>query len=331
MTDLAIEKQMKIVILGGSGFIGTNALEYFKNNLFEVFNLDIVTPRNVDHINYWQQVDICDFFSLKKVIDEIQPDYLLHLAATTELNEKDGLDFYNANIEGVENVVRLCNKESSIKRVIFSSSMLVNIVGYNPKHTFDYNPSTLYGKSKVMGENIVFENYDTLTEFCIIRPTSIFGEWFGEPYKNFFDFVLNGSFYHPGGKACTKTYGYVGNTIYQIKKLFFAEKELIHGQVFYIGDNPPINISDWANEIAVVAGMKKPKEIPFFFFLLAALYGDFLSKFGIKFPMTSFRLGNMTTDHVVDLESTYAVCGDAPVSRLMAVKNTFEWIKEHQL
>ncbi len=320
---------MKIIIVGASGFMGTNILEYYQNMGYEVFNLDIKAPRNKEHVPFWQEVDICDFKSLKKYFNKIQPDYVVHLAARTDLNEKGGLEYYSANIQGVENIVKLCGKDSSVKRVIFASSMLVNKVGYKPTDIFDYNPTTIYGQSKVIGENIIFKNTDSLTEFCIIRPTSIWGEWFGEPYKNFFDFVLNRRFFHPGDKACIKTYGYIGNAIYQIERLLFTEKEQMQSQVFYIGDKPPINISEWANEIANVASIKKPKKIPFFIFSLVALFGDLLSKFGIKFPMTSFRLGNMTTNHIVDLENTYSVCGEVPINRLRAVKNTLKWIKKN--
>lgn len=319
---------MKIIITGASGFIGTNVLEYYKIKGFEVFNLDVESPRNKEHKQYWQKVDICNFESLQKAFEEIQPEYIVHLAARTDLNEQGGLEYYTTNIQGVQNIVKLCAKDSGIKRVIFASSMLVNAVGYKPKNLFDYNPHTLYGQSKVMGEKIVFDNKDNLTEFCIIRPTSIWGEWFAEPYKNFFDFVLSGKFFHPGNKACTKTYGYVGNAVYQIDKLLFADVEKIQGQVFYIGDKPPINISEWADEIAEEAEINKPRTIPFLIFKFAGWFGDILSKFGVKFPMTSFRLKNMTTDHIVNLENTYAVCGEVPYDRLSGVKRTLEWISK---
>lgn len=318
---------MKIIITGASGFIGTNLLVFYINKGFEVFNLDIKTPRNYEYIQYWQKVDICDFDVLKKVFYEINPDYIVHLAARTDLNEKEGMEYYRANTLGVENLVKLCAKDSGIKRVIFASSMLVNEVGYKPKDTFDYNPSTLYGQSKVIGENIVFKNKDNIGEFCIIRPTSIWGEWFAEPYKNFFDFVLAGKFFHPGDKACTKTYGYVGNSVYQIDKLLFADINKIQEQVFYIGDKLPINISHWADEIAVAANITKPKKMYFLVFKLAGWFGDTLSKFGVKFPMTSFRLHNMTTDHIVNLNNTYEVCSEVPYDRKSGVKRTLEWMK----
>ena len=318
---------MRIIITGASGFIGTNVLSYYALRGHDVYNLDYQVPRNNDHKKYWKSVDICDFDSLNKVFMEIRPDFVIHLAARTDLNEKDGLDYYSANILGVENLVKLCGFDSGVKRVIFASSMLVNQVGYSPLDKFDYNPSTIYGQSKVMGEKIVFSNKESLTEFCIVRPTSIWGEWFSVPYKNFFDYVLSGMFFHPGKSSCTKTYGYIGNAVYQIDKFLFADAQKIDQKIFYIGDNPPINISDWANEIAEVASVSKPKSVPLLFFRLAGWFGDLLGLMGLRFPMTSFRVKNMTTDHIVSLQNTYTVCGVPPFSRREGTVRTVKWIK----
>ncbi len=98
-----------------------------------------------------------------------------------------------------------------------------------------------------------------------------------------------------------------------------ADENKVQEQVFYIGDRPPINISEWATEIALEAGLNNPKKIPFTIFKLAGWFGDILGMFGVKFPMTSFRLKNMTTDHIVNLDNTYNVCGDVPFNRKCAV------------
>lgn len=318
---------MKILVTGGSGFIGTNVIEYYCSLGHYCYNIDISSPRNPDYISNWIKADICEPHNLKEHFDKIKPDYVIHLAAATDLNENDGLEYYKANTAGVENIINLCFKDSSVKRVIFASSMLVNEVGYIPKHLFDYKPNTLYGKSKVIGEQLVFENKKNLTEFCIIRPTSIWGEWFSTPYKNFFDFVLAGRFFHPGNKACTKTYGYVGNSVYQINQLLSSESTKINGKVFYIGDEPAIHISHWADEIAQIANITKPKRIPFIIFVMVGWLGDFLKKINISFPMTSFRLKNMTTNHIIDLSSTYTVCGQTPFSRKDGIIRTLKWMK----
>ena len=77
---------MRIVVTGGSGFIGTNLIEYFISVGADVINLDIAKPRNKDHLPYWQAVDLLDAASLKEAIQSFNPDYILHMAARTDLD-----------------------------------------------------------------------------------------------------------------------------------------------------------------------------------------------------------------------------------------------------
>ncbi len=319
---------MTIIITGGSGFIGTNLVEYFLKKNYEVINLDINPPRNRKHNKYWHKVNLADYKNICEIMTNKYPEYIIHLAAKTDLDGKEYSD-YSINIDSVKNLIKFCKSNKGVKRIIFASTMLVNQTGHNSKDILNYNANTLYGKSKIAGEKIIFNNKNILTDLCIIRPTSIWGEWFGEPYKNFFNYVLSEKYFHPGNSSCKKTFGYVGNTVYQIDKLLFAEKERIRNKVFYLGDMPPISISQWANEIAKIGNVNKPKTIPIKIFKFFAIFGDLINNIGIKFPMTSYRLRNMTTDQVYNLEDTYKVCGDSPYNMKNAIENTLNWISKN--
>jgi hypothetical protein len=128
-----------------------------------------------------------------------------------------------------------------------------------------------------------------------------------------------------GSRACKKTYGYVDNAIYQIMSIMEAEETFVNKKVFYLGDYEPYDITEWANEIAREAGIWIPR-IPYWCFICAGWCGDLLKKFGISFPMTSFRLHNMTTDNVHNLEPVRTVAPDLPVSRIEGTKRTLYWI-----
>ena len=74
-------------------------------------------------------------------------------------------------------------------------------------------------------------------------------------------------------------------------------------------------------------GNKKAREVPLLVFKLMSLLGDLLKLARINFPMTSFRLKNMTTDNIQDLDETYLHLGSPPFSREMGIKLTLEWLK----
>ena len=99
--------------------------------------------------------------------------------------------------------------------------------------------------------------------------------------------------------------------------------------MFYLGDYESYDITEWANEIATCIGIKIPR-IPYFLFVLAGWLGDVLKLFGIAFPMTSFRLKNMTTDNVHNLEPIREIAPELPTSRQEGNKKTIEWINSQK-
>ena len=100
----------------------------------------------------------------------------------------------------------------------------------------------------------------------------------------------------------------------------------ICNKVFYIGDTPAINIKEWANQISNLLG-SKVYTIPWVFIKCAAYLGDILKYFRLPFPMTSFRLKNMTTDNIVNLERTYKIAPNPPYERIEAIKETLKWME----
>lgn len=60
---------------------------------------------------------------------------------------------------------------------------------------------------------------------------------------------------------------------------------------------------------------------------IAAIIGDLLKKCNILFPMTSFRLKNMTTNNIVNLQNTYEIAPNPPYKRKEAIAITLNWIK----
>lgn len=315
---------MKIVVTGGSGFIGTNLIEKFLDEDYEVLNIDIEEPKIKERKNIWKNVNILDYEKLEEIILQFNPNYIVHLAARTDLDGKT-IEDYKSNNVGTANIVKVSNKLQELKKVVLTSSMLVCHTGYIPKDDFDYCPTTLYGESKMMEEKEIWENPPTC-DWAIIRPTSIWGPWFGIPYRNFFDMVIAKRYFHIGHRGCTKTYGYVGNAVYEIQQIMLHDTPNRDNKVFYIGDYEPTNIEEWGNEIAEQLGYKIIR-MPYWLMWCAAKFGDLLKVIGIKFPMTSFRLKNMTTNNVVDMSNTEIITGELPYKRVKGIETTLCWLK----
>jgi nucleoside-diphosphate-sugar epimerase len=320
----------KVLVTGGSGFIGTNMVDLLIRNNFVVINYDIKKPRCNDQLLYWIQIDLLD---KRRLIEQIlidSPDFIIHLAARTDLDENKNLDGYSVNIDGVRNLMECATLLINLKRIVIASSMLVCKLGYSPKSFDDYMPNSLYGESKVLTEKIVKE-YNL--NWVIVRPTSIWGPWFAQPYRNFFDLVIKGIYFNiPAKYSSTKTYGYVENTCQQIYKLMLSDKAIVRHNYFYLGDLEPINISNWAVKIRMLNNQSKPFTFSRWHLRLAAHLGDFLKlTLGTnKFPMNSFRYQNMTNNNVIkDLKRTIEVTQIGDKSDLdEETTKTLNWLKQ---
>lgn len=316
---------IKVLITGGSGFIGTNLISFLlERGSYKVKSVDLATPKIESHKAVWECVDIRDNGALAILFEVFSPDMVVHLAARTDLRGAT-LEDYDSNTLGVENLIAVIKKTPSVKRVLFASSMYVCRPGYQPADMDDYDPHTVYGESKMLTERII-KGAELSVPWVIFRPTSIWGPWFSEPYIDFFKIVLGRKYFHLGKRACSKTYGYIENSVRQIEVLLEADIDRVNGRLFYIGDWPAYNISEWAEEIASKKSIWIPK-IPYFLFQLAGYFGDFLKLLKIKFPMTSFRLRNMTTDNIHDLSPIKELMPVLPFSRIEGVDKTLEWME----
>jgi len=319
----------KILITGGSGFIGTNLVQYCLDRGDEVLNLDIARPKNPALAGTMKRVDILDARELKEAICDFDPKYIVHLAARTDLNGKS-IEDYKANTIGVRNLIEVASCVPSLKRVVFASSMYVCRLGYVPQHDSDYCPNTYYGESKALGERVVRECAGGSFVWVIVRPTSIWGPWFDVPYKGFFAAVRKGIYFHPRGHQIKRSYGFVLNVVFQLVGLISPQLESnrVHAKTFYLADYEPVDIKQWADTIAAAFGRSKAREVPLLLLRLAATGGDLLKRLGVPNPpLTSFRLDNLITPAVFDMSAVRSLCGESPYTLEEGVRLTVDWIR----
>jgi nucleoside-diphosphate-sugar epimerase len=188
----------RVLITGAAGFIGSNFISVAVKAGMSVCAIDVEeNPEVVDDV-YWQTVDLLDADGLRKVFATFRPDVVVHLGARTDLDNTVGLSAYAANTDGVSNVIAAIRATGSVGRVIWASTRLVFAIDHKPLSDWDYKPSTQYGVSKVVGEILVRESLSQLPLSTIVRPTSIWGPGFREPYRPFFRAVLSGRYVHSG-------------------------------------------------------------------------------------------------------------------------------------
>src|SRR4051794_24702108 len=91
--------ESRVIVTGGSGFIGTNLVERYQSAGTAVANLDLAPPRNRAHRNLWTEADIRRSEDLRSVMQQFRPTHIFHLAARTDLLGR-ALSDYTANTVG---------------------------------------------------------------------------------------------------------------------------------------------------------------------------------------------------------------------------------------
>jgi nucleoside-diphosphate-sugar epimerase len=322
----------RIVVTGSSGFIGGHLVSALSSQGHDLLAMDRVAPQQSIAGATFREIDLLDRDSLETAFAEFLPQAVIHLAARTDLREQRDLAGYAANTQGVDNLVNAIQRTPGVRRAIYTSSQLVCRVGYIPKSDDDYQPSTLYGESKVQTERIVRAADGGGVEWCIVRPTLVWGPRMGLHYQRFFRMITLGRYFHIGTKPLYKSYGYVGNVVHQYARLLAVDSSAIARRTFYLADYEPISLRAWAD--AFQRGLRAPpiRSIPEPVARVAAAVGDVVNRVGWQqFPYNSFRLGNVLTEYVFDLSPTRDVCGPLPCSLEEGVDETVRWLNNEKI
>lgn len=318
----------KVFVTGGSGFIGTNLMELLGQRGIEAVNYDCRAPRNPAQAGLHIEGNLLDGDRLRRAIADFAPETIIHLAARTDLDGSQ-LEDYAANMQGVVNLIAAVREQSTVNRVVFTSSRYVHANAARPAREDEYSYFTLYGHSKAEGEKIV-RGSGLGCSWVIIRPTSIWGPWFDVPYKTFFETLYRGAYIHPRGRRILKTYGYVGNVVHEIAAMAEADAAAVHGRTLYVADYEPLEVLAWGNSIRSAFGLTPVREMPMAVFRLLAAAGDTLKLVGYKHPpLTSFRLHNLLEEMPYDIHDTEEVVGPLPFTQAEGVRRTVDWMIEH--
>jgi nucleoside-diphosphate-sugar epimerase len=319
---------MKLLVTGASGFIGTNFVAHFSQIADgELLNLDLQPPLKKEHECFWKNVDIMQPDQLEAAFAEFQPTHVVHMAARAECDENTTVEEgYSVNTIGTENVLNAIKKTPSIDRVIIVSTQYVCGSGRLPENDEDYFPHTVYGQSKVITEQLT-RQADLNCVWTMVRPTNIWGPWHLRYQQEAWRVIKKGFYLHPAGAPVVRSYGYVGNIVWQMEQILKAPAEKVDRQVFYVGDRP-VDIYEWVDAFSMALRGQHARKVPRFILAPIGVAGDVLGKLGITFPLTSSRFKNMISDYLTPMDKTFEVLGEPPFSLQNGVKQSVEWLNQ---
>jgi nucleoside-diphosphate-sugar epimerase len=320
---------MRILVTGGSGFIGTSLVEVLQARGHQVFNLDVTKPLDARQAGQFIACDIMDAAALNRRFQELQPNAVIHLAARADVAEGGAVEVaYAVNITGTRNLLAAVKGTPSVERVIVTSTQYVCRPGHTPANDEDFNPHTLYGESKVLAERAT-RAAGLPCVWTIIRPTTVWGPWHFRYRDTLFRMMRRGLYVHPSGHQCVQGFGYAKNVARQLESILLSEAAKVHQQVLYIGDGH-IRLLDWVNAFSRALRGREVVIVPRLLLQAGARFGDaFQAVTGRSFPLYSARFRNMTDDYLVPMDRTLALLGPPITSLEEGVRETVDWLQAH--
>ena len=315
---------MRVLITGGSGFIGTNLVDFLVRSGYEVANLDYRPPLKKSHVPYWTDCDILNLECVEAAFRAFRPESIVHLAARTDSFGRSVKD-YTVNVAGTRNVIMACSRHDCVSRVVVVSSQFVHGPRHIPAHDEDFEPVNAYGESKAIAERET--RYGGLEcTWTIVRPTNIWGPWHPRYPYEIWRYLARGLYFHPNGGSVLRCYGYVRNVVHQVEQILNAPPSMVAARVFYLGD-PPIDLVLWVNAFSRGLCGRDVRTLPRGLLRIIARLGDTLTTAGARFPLHSSRFRSMTEDYLVPMEPTLDAFGPPKVSLEEAVVETITWLR----
>ena len=172
---------MKVLITGIAGFVGSHFAEFFlKNKDIRVYGIERwkAGTENIDHlrdrIDFYGECDINDIISMRNILVQIKPDYIIHLAAQSFVPTSwtAPAETLKTNIIGQVNLFEALRSLNLNPRTIIAGSSeeygFVRKSEVPIKETHDLRPLSPYAVSKV-GQDYLGYQYFKSYDLKIIR------------------------------------------------------------------------------------------------------------------------------------------------------------------
>ena len=313
---------MNILILGGSGFVGTRLTDLLITS-HKITIGDIVQSKKYPKL--WTHCDVCVDNDLRSVMKG--QDCIINLAASHRDDVRPLSLYTRNNVNGAEHVCKIAS-ELGIHLIVFTSS--VAIYGF-PKYEYDEDapkqPFNEYGRTKLLAEAVYkkWQEADSYNMLHIIRPTVIFGERNRGNVYNLFKQLASGRFLMIGNGKNKKSMAYVGNIVAFLKWNIEENKQKY--SVYNYIDKPDFDMHTLVEGFEKELGKNLPSlSLPYWIGLFGGYCFDLLAFLTHRtFPISSIRVRKFCAQTVFSSERMLQSGFVPPFSMKDALRRTVEF------
>lgn len=171
---------MKILVTGGTGFIGSHTCVELLNTGYEVIIIDNLSNSKKEVVSKIEELtnkkitfyegDVCDKTLLKEIFSKHKIDSVIHFAGYKAVGESvlNPLMYYHNNLISTINLLEVMN-EFNVKNLVFSSSSTVygKPKSLPIKEDFPLSTTNPYGSTKLIIEGILKDLYKSDNNWSI--------------------------------------------------------------------------------------------------------------------------------------------------------------------
>lgn len=252
-----IFKNKRVLVTGASGFIGRHLCKVLSEKEAKVVGFVRSQEVNV-HLSEQYVVNILDQITLRKIVHSVQPELVIHLAASKNRGvDADAYrEAYETNLIGSLNLINACQDVPALARFVFLGSTDEYGELHAPfKETDQEAPITAYGASKfAVTELLKSLSRSNGFSSVILRPTIVYGP--GQDDSMFLPALIKALI---AGKNFDMSLGEQSRDFVYIDDLVKAITQALvipHlcGHVINISSETPIRIDDLAKMTANMLG-----------------------------------------------------------------------------
>lgn len=267
MKDYIIHKakNKKILVTGGSGFIGSEVVKQLSNSGADVIVYDNFSSGKKEYIEKFPRVKIIpgDLRNRPNISNAIKNcNYVINLAALPFIPDSYHYpqEFFDINTNGTLNVIIEAIQSKKVKNFVQISTS--EVYGTARKIPMDENHPTLphstYAVSKLAADRAAFTLHkEHNLPVVIIRPFNSFGPNITQPYiipEIIMQILNKKNTITLGNVNSARDFTFVSDTAYGIIKALFSEKAI--GETINLSSKKSFKIKEIALLISSIIGKK---------------------------------------------------------------------------